>query len=65
VNAIKYIGMDVHLATISIVVLDAAGRLIMELAYAGMTGARGETPFLCTAIEFVVAASPVAGALLI
>ncbi len=30
-NYIKYIGMDVHLATISIVVLSAAGKLIMEV----------------------------------
>lgn len=30
-NSIKYIGMDVHLASISIVVLNAAGKLIMEV----------------------------------
>ena len=30
-NAIKYIGLDVHLATISIAVLNAAGKLIMEV----------------------------------
>jgi hypothetical protein len=29
-NSIKYIGMDVHAATISVAVLDAAGKLIME-----------------------------------
>jgi transposase len=38
-NAIKYIGMDVHLATISIAVLDAAGKLIMELTLATQAGA--------------------------
>jgi hypothetical protein len=30
VNSTKYIGMDVHTATISVAVLDAAGKLIME-----------------------------------
>jgi len=30
-NCLKYIGMDVHLASISIVVLNAAGKLIMEV----------------------------------
>jgi transposase len=30
-NSVKYIGMDVHLATISIVVLNAAGKLMMEV----------------------------------
>jgi hypothetical protein len=30
VNSSKYIGMDVHTATICVVVLDAAGKLIME-----------------------------------
>jgi len=30
VNRTKYIGMDVHTATISVAVLDAAGKLIME-----------------------------------
>jgi transposase len=30
VNSLKYIGMDVHTATISVAVLDAAGKLIME-----------------------------------
>jgi len=29
-NTIKYIGMDVHLATISIAVLDANGKLIWK-----------------------------------
>jgi hypothetical protein len=29
-NDIKYIGLDVHLASISIAVLNAAGKLIME-----------------------------------
>jgi hypothetical protein len=29
-NRIKYIGMDVHLATISIAVLDTTGKLLME-----------------------------------
>ncbi|PYU29228.1 MAG: hypothetical protein DMG32_00600 [Acidobacteria bacterium] len=29
-NRTKYIGMDVHTATISVAVLDAAGKLIME-----------------------------------
>jgi transposase len=33
-NSIKYIGMDVHLATISIAVLDDAGKLIMEATIA-------------------------------
>jgi len=33
-NAIKYIGMDVHLATISIAVLNAMGKLIMEVTIA-------------------------------
>ena len=33
-NAIKYIGIDVHLATISIAVLGAAGKLIMEVTIA-------------------------------
>src|SRR5579872_1203838 len=37
-NAIKYIGMDVHLATISIAVLDATGKLIMELTLATQAG---------------------------
>ena len=30
VNSIKYIGLDVHTATISVAVLDAAGKFIME-----------------------------------
>ena len=38
-NAIKYIGMDVHLATISIAVLDANGKLIMEVTIATQAGA--------------------------
>jgi len=38
-NAIKYIGMDVHLATISIAVLDATGKLIMEGTIATQAGA--------------------------
>ena len=29
-NQEKYIGMDVHQATISVAVMDAAGKLIME-----------------------------------
>ena len=29
-NSVKYIGMDVHTATISVAVLDVAGKLIME-----------------------------------
>ena len=29
-DSIKYIGMDVHTATISVAVLDVAGKLIME-----------------------------------
>jgi hypothetical protein len=33
-NAIKYIGMDVHLATISIAVLDVAGKPLMEVTIA-------------------------------
>jgi transposase len=33
-NAIKYVGMDVHLATISIAVLDATGKLLMEVTIA-------------------------------
>jgi transposase len=33
-NSVKYIGMDVHLATVSIVVLNAAGKLVMELTIA-------------------------------
>ena len=31
-SRIKYIGMDVHTATISVAVLDVAGKLIMESA---------------------------------
>ena len=31
-NDVKYIGLDVHLASISIAVLNAAGKLIMEAA---------------------------------
>jgi transposase len=38
-NAIKYIGMDVHSATISIAVLDAGGKLIMEVTIATQGGA--------------------------
>src|ERR1017187_2440577 len=38
-NAIKYIGMDVHLATISIAVLDAGGNLRMEVTIATKAGA--------------------------
>jgi len=38
-NAIKYIGMDVHLATISIAVLDGNGKLIMEVTIATHAGA--------------------------
>jgi hypothetical protein len=30
VNQAKYIGMDVHRATISVAVIDAAGKLILE-----------------------------------
>ena len=38
-NAIKYIGMDVHMATISIAVLDAQGKLMMEVTIATQAGA--------------------------
>lgn len=38
-TAIKYIGMDVHLATISIAVLDGAGKLTMEVTIATQAGA--------------------------
>lgn len=38
-NSLKYIGMDVHLATISIVVLNAAGKLIMEVTIATQAAA--------------------------
>jgi len=38
-NAIKYIGMDVHLATISIAVLDATGKLLMEVTIATQAAA--------------------------
>src|ERR1035438_8309983 len=38
-NTIKYIGMDVHLATISIAVLDAKGKLLMEVTIATQAGA--------------------------
>jgi len=38
-NTVKYIGMDVHLATISIAVLDANGKLIMEVTIATQAGA--------------------------
>jgi transposase len=55
-NAIKYIGMDVHLATISIAVLDAAGKLIMEVTIATQAGAlldfiRGLSGTLYVALE--------------
>ena len=43
-NAIKYIGMDVHLATISIAVLDALGKMIMEVTIA--TEARALLDFI-------------------
>jgi transposase len=38
-KSLKYIGMDVHLATISIVVLNAAGKLIMEVTIETQTAA--------------------------
>ena len=38
-NAIKYIGMDVHSATISIAVLDVNGKLMMEVTIATQAGA--------------------------
>jgi len=38
-NAIKYIGMDVHVATSSIAVLDAHGKLLMEVTIATQAGA--------------------------
>lgn len=38
-NGIKYIGMDVHAATISIAVLDAGGKLMMEVTIATQAGA--------------------------
>ncbi len=38
-NAIKYIGMNVHLATISIAVLEAAGKPIMEVTIATQAAA--------------------------
>jgi transposase len=38
-NTIKYIGMDVHLATISIAVLDGKGKLLMEVTIATQAGA--------------------------
>ena len=38
-NRIKYIGMDVHLATISIAVRDAAGKLLMEVTIATQAAA--------------------------
>jgi hypothetical protein len=37
-NAVKYIGMDVHLAMISIAVLDAKGKLMMESTIATRAG---------------------------
>jgi len=41
-NGLKYIGMDVHLASISRVVLDAAGKLVMEVTIKTEGAARGE-----------------------
>jgi transposase len=38
-NTVKYIGMDVHLATISMAVLDGKGKLIMEVTIATQAGA--------------------------
>lgn len=38
-SSLKYIGMEVHLATISIVVLNGAGKLIRELSIATQAAA--------------------------
>jgi hypothetical protein len=38
VNSSKYIGMDVHTATISVAVLDAAGKLIMDSVVGAKAG---------------------------
>jgi hypothetical protein len=38
-NAIKYIGIDVHVATSSIAVLDAGGKLTMEVTMATQASA--------------------------
>ena len=41
-NSLKYIGMDVHLASISRVVLDAAGKLVMAVTITTEGAARGK-----------------------
>ena len=64
-NQVKYIGMDVHQATISVAVLDSAGKLILESVLetkaatilqfiGGLHGSPCETPVLliCTAAGF-------------
>jgi len=38
VNQAKYIGMDVHQATISVAVMDSAGKLILESILADSSG---------------------------
>jgi len=38
-SAIKYIGMDVHVATSSLAVLDAQGKLMMEVTMATQASA--------------------------
>jgi len=55
-NAIKYIGIDVHVATSSIAVLDAQGKLLMEVTLATQAGAlldfiRGLSGTLQVALE--------------
>ena len=55
-NQEKYIGMDVHTATISVAVMNAQGKLLMECVLAGWT----ESTFTTSPVTapFTVALEP-------
>ena len=42
-NSVKYVGLDVHQSTISVAVLDADGKLVMQSVIA--THVRGKSVF--------------------
>jgi hypothetical protein len=46
VNSEKYIGLNVHQATISVAVLDSRGKLVMESIFRFSTSGRGRSFFL-------------------
>jgi hypothetical protein len=48
---VKYIGMDVHQATISVAVLDERGKLIMECIVETSTGGLAHLYVLCEGVD--------------